>query len=66
MITEYEFMKQNINYYVEKDIPNFQEMVIRSAKEHIAFMNEMESKFGKIKKQKQSICKRIKHYFAKR
>lgn len=66
MITEYEFMKQNINYYVEKDIPNFQEMVIRSAKEHKAFMNEMESKFGKIKKQKQSICKRIKHYFARR
>jgi hypothetical protein len=67
MITEYEFMKQNINYYVEKDIPNFKEMLIHSSKEHTQFMKDMKSKFGHVKKNYyRSFYKRIKHYFTRR
>lgn len=60
--TEYKFMKQNSKYYVEKNIPNFREMITRSANEHRVFVKEFDNKFGKVKKSKISIYNRIKYF----
>ncbi len=60
METEQKFMEQNVNYYTEKNIPNFKDMVLRFAIEHMEFMKEHEIKFGKRNRVHTSLFKRIK------
>ena len=40
-------LAENTNFYVEKKIPNWAEILNRAVKEHLDFMNELDFKFGK-------------------